>query len=43
MKEFVQIKMEAELKKELQKRAKELNMTVTAYLIYLFQKDIGKL
>lgn len=35
--------MDEALKKDMQKRAKELNMTVTAYLIFLIQKDLGRL
>ena len=39
---LVQIRITPLLKKEMNKRAAELNMTLTAYLIHLVQKDLKK-
>lgn len=40
---FVQLRVSKELKAEMKMKAKELNMTLSAYIIYLVQKDMGKL
>lgn len=40
---LVQIRITPQLKDEMTKRASELNMTLTAYLIYLVQKDLKKI
>ena len=40
---LVQIRISPLLKEEMTKRAAELNMTLTAYLIYLVQKDLKKI
>jgi len=40
---LIQIRVETELKKELTARAKALNMTLTAYLVYCANKERGKL
>lgn len=37
------MRVSPDFKKELAARAKELNMTITAYLTYLVSKDLGKL
>lgn len=40
---FIQIRISEQLKKQMQKRANELNMTLSAYIIFLAQKDLGKI
>ena len=40
---LIQIRVEPELKAELAARAKALNMTLTAYLVYCANKERGKL
>lgn len=40
---LVQIRISPLLKEEMTKRAVELNMTLTAYLIHLVQKDLKKI
>lgn len=40
---LIQIRVSENLKSEMQKRAKDLNMTLSAYIILLAQKDLGKL
>lgn len=39
----IQFRISSDLKNELKKRATELNMSLSAYIIYLTQKDLGKL
>lgn len=42
-KKYIQFLATPELKSEMIARAKELNMTLTSYLIYLVQKDLKKI
>lgn len=39
----IQLRVDLALKAELEARAKELNMTLTAYLVYAANKERGKL
>lgn len=41
--DIIQIRVTNNLKKEIRKRAKELNMTVSAYIVFLAQKDLAKI
>lgn len=40
---LIQIRVSEKLKGEMQKRAKDLNMTLSAYIIFIAQKDLGKI
>jgi antitoxin component of RelBE/YafQ-DinJ toxin-antitoxin module len=40
---LIQLRVTPELKEAIVKRAKELNMTLSAYIVYLAQKDLKKL
>lgn len=42
-KELVQLRMSEQLKKEMKERATKLNMTLSAYVTYLVQKDLRKI
>lgn len=40
--QLVQLRISEGLKNEMKERAKKLNMTLSAYVIYLVQKDLEK-